>query len=225
MKKMTIGEKIKKLRVNNRMTQAELASKSGISQQMISKLEGNKADSTSEILALADALGIDPTYFKSGTNVDYSPVGGIARHQTNQETQTPVPVKIHGMVPLISKVQAGEWMEAADVFQTGDAEQWLPCPAPHSKNTFALRVQGISMEPRYHDGDIVFVDPDIPAVHGKNVVVRLHATDEVTLKSLVIEGSKMYLKALNPDWPGAKFIDITGDATICGVVIGKWVSE
>ena len=49
-----------------------------------------------------------------------------------------------GKVPLISFVQAGEWVEAHDPYQPGDAEAWLPCLAPHSNDTFALRVRGDS---------------------------------------------------------------------------------
>jgi len=40
----------------------------------------------------------------------------------------------------------------------------------------------------------------------------------------VIEGDKKYLKALNPAWP-EKIIEINGNATLCGVVFGKWTDE
>jgi SOS-response transcriptional repressor LexA len=41
---------------------------------------------------------------------------------------------------------------------------------------------------------------------------------------LIIEGDRKYLKALNPAWP-EQIIEINGNATICGVMIGKWVPE
>lgn len=79
------------------------------------------------------------------------------------------------------------------------------------------------MEPKYQDGDIIFVDPDVAPSHGSHVVVRLGDEQEATFKQLVLEGSRRFLRALNPDWPGPKLIEIDGNATIVGVVIGKWV--
>lgn len=78
-------------------------------------------------------------------------------------------------------------------------------------------------KPSYEDGDIVFVDPDMPAEHGKCVVVRLDDENEATFKQLIVEGNERFLRPLNPDWPGPKLIRINGNATICGVAIGKWV--
>jgi len=68
------------------------------------------------------------------------------------------------------------------------------------------------------------VDPDAEARQGSRVVVRLERDKEATFKELVIEGERKYLRALNPAWPGS-VIEVTAEAMICGVVIGKWVDE
>lgn len=128
-------------------------------------------------------------------------------------------------VPLISWVQAGHWCEAIDPFEPGDAEDWLFCPVNHGSSTFALRVRGVSMEPKYRDGAIIYVDPDRSADHLSNVIVRMEDEAEVTFKQLVIEGEKRFLRPLNPDWPGPKLISIDGDAVICGVVIGQFIED
>jgi SOS-response transcriptional repressor LexA len=130
---------------------------------------------------------------------------------------------MQGQVPLISWVQAGALAEVIDNFAPGDADVWHACPRRHGPHTFALRVRGISMEPKFQDGDIIFVDPDVAAEHGRNVVVRFEDSKEATFKQLLIEGEHQYLRALNPDWPGPRLIEIDASATICGVVIGKFV--
>ncbi len=122
--------------------------------------------------------------------------------------------------PLISWVQAGEWTEIAGEAGPGDAETYLPCPTTCSKETFVLRVEGMSMEPKFHEGDLIFVDPNVAAVHGKYVVVRLDESNEATFKQLIVEGNQQYLKALNPDWPN-RIIEVNAAATICGVVVFK----
>lgn len=124
------------------------------------------------------------------------------------------------LVPVISWVQAGSWHEVIDNFQPGDAEEWLPCPVRCSRETFVVRVRGESMEPRFHDGELIFVDPQGEARNKSFVVVRLDDSKEATFKQLIIEGDKRYLKPLNPHWP-EPVIQINGGATICGVVIFK----
>lgn len=138
-------------------------------------------------------------------------------------------VKLMGAVPLISSVQAGAWSEVFDPFAPGVAEEWLPCPVRHGPRTYAVKVRGESMRnpdgrPSYNDGDILFVDPDRSANHGDRVIVRLDDQAEATFKQLLIEDGRKMLKALNPDWK-PRYVEINGNATISGVVIGKWVPE
>jgi len=123
----------------------------------------------------------------------------------------------HRSLPLISWVQAGSFSEVMDNFQPGQAEEWLPCPFSSGENAFALTVNGPSMEPEYKDGDIIYVDPDRQPINGSHVVVRLAQSNEATFKKLVMDGGKVYLQALNPDWP-ERIIQINGDAEIVGVV-------
>jgi SOS-response transcriptional repressor LexA/predicted DNA-binding transcriptional regulator AlpA len=129
---------------------------------------------------------------------------------------------IRGRIPLISWVQAGHWSEVVKAFTEEDAEEWLPALRAMSRRAFAIRVEGQSMEPMFRHGEIIYVDPEVHAEHGKYVVVQLDDEPQATFKSLVIEGGHKFLRPLNPDWPGPKFIPINGNATIIGVVVGKW---
>lgn len=133
--------------------------------------------------------------------------------------------KVLGHVPIISWVQAGSWSEAIDIYAPGYAEEYLPCPVPHSGSTFAVRIRGESMyNPHerwsFRDGDVIFVDPERPARHRSFVVVKLQDSQETTFKQLIVEGDQKYLKALNPNWP-EPIIRVQGDADICGVAIAK----
>lgn len=127
---------------------------------------------------------------------------------------------IRSLHPLISWVQAGEWTEISEGYVPQYESELLPCPVRCSEETFVLRVQGVSMEPKFHEGDLIFVDPDAAPVHGKYVVVQLDESNEATFKQLIVEGDRQYLKALNPDWPN-RIIEVNATATICGVVVFK----
>ena len=130
-------------------------------------------------------------------------------------------------VPVISWVAAGNFCAISDPYLPGTADRWLPCPVPHSKSAYALVVTGLSMynpigKPSFEDGDVIFVDPEIAPRNKSCVIVRLDDKQEATFKQLIIEAGSQYLVPLNPDWP-EKFIEVAENATICGVVIGKWV--
>jgi len=133
-----------------------------------------------------------------------------------------------GFVPLISWVQAGEWREAVDTFQPGDAEEWLPCPKPHSPHAFALRVRGDSMQSpypgqkTYPEGTIIYVDPDMSPTPGKRVVAKIRDTGEVTFKEYSEDAGKKFLRPLNPQYP---VIKIDEKVEIIGVVIGSYLPE
>jgi SOS-response transcriptional repressor LexA len=134
---------------------------------------------------------------------------------------------IRGKIPLISWVQAGAWESIVDNFAPGDAEQWLDSPINVSSSSYYLRVRGESMfDPADHrsfrEGELALVDPNAQAEHKSLVVVRLDDEAEATFKQLILEGGKKYLKALNPNWPNRIF-EVNGNATICGVVKGKFV--
>lgn len=70
----------------------------------------------------------------------------------------------------------------------------------------------------YRPGDMIFVDPEVPACHGDDVIALMHDTGETTFKRLIEDGTQRYLKALNPNWP-EPYIKINGNCSIIGTVI------
>jgi SOS-response transcriptional repressor LexA len=220
MRESTLASRLRDARKARELTQVQLSKLSGVRQSDISKIERGDTQRTTSAVELAQALQCDPVWLATGDgemrvnappSVEVEPVqGGLG-------------------VPLISWVQAGNWSELSDPYLVGEAEDWLPCPVRHGPRTYCVRVRGDSMfnpggRPSYADGDIIFVDPDRDAKTGDRVIVRLDDQQEATFKQLLIEDGRKLLKALNPEW-SPRYIEINGNATITGVVIGKWVPE
>lgn len=183
----TLGENLKKIRKAKKMTQKELAQKSGVKQSVISDLETGNAKSTGSILELANALSVTAEELKKGVFDETS--------LTNVATVVP------RMAPVLSWVQAGAMtnVEAVDMSQV---EEWLPIPDGDCEKCFYLKVQGLSNYPEFHEGDYILVDPTLPfgdMNSGDIIVVRKF--DDATFKRLVIEpdGTK-YLQAINPEF-------------------------
>lgn len=117
--------------------------------------------------------------------------GGIAKPAANHGNTSPAEIK--GRVPLISWTTAGNWGEIVDNFQPGDADEWISTTANIGPYSFALKIDGNSMEPKIPNGSTVIVDPDGDAKHRSIVIVRQNHDTEATCKRLIIDGGEKIL--------------------------------
>lgn len=208
------GKRIRQLRNELGWSQDELGSKVDLSQGAIGHLEKAVRKDTPKLHAIADALNTTVTWLETGLGNKYKP-----------NTEVPSNNDVSSSVPVISWVAAGSF-ESVELIPEDELLKWVPCPVPHSKNTFALKVVGISMEnpngkPSFEDGDIIYVDPEREPENKSFVVVTLDGSSQATFKQLIIELDGKYIQPLNPNWH-EQIIKINGNATINGVVIGKW---
>lgn len=188
---------------------ADLSNKAGINKSSISQwYSGRNKPSGKNLLTLAEFLRCEPNWLLTGKgNVPTDFVDENVLDSTE---------RVVGHYPLISWVQAGTWTEAVE-FPPGEFE-YYPCPKKCSDKTFLLKVTGDSMEPRFHEGDLIYIDPMEDAIHKKFVVAKLTDDNTTTFKQLIIEDGKKFLKALNPNWH-TQYVPINGNCEIIGVVI------
>jgi len=183
----TLGNNLKKIRKAKKITQKELAQKSGVKQSVISDLETGNAKSTGSILELATALGVTAEDLKKGI--------------FGEDSITNVmPLKV-SKAPVLSWVQAGNWTNIQSI-DLAEVDEWLPLPDDECENCFYLKVQGLSNFPDFLEGDYILVNPDVQysdMLSGDMIVVRKN--DDATFKKLVIEtDGTRYLQALNPEF-------------------------
>lgn len=195
---LNLGAAIRRIREARNISLDTLALKTGLDKGNLSRIErGKQSVPTQRLEQIAAALGVAPidVYVTAdGGNVEEGPELGKG-------------------VPLISWVQAGSWQDVIDNLQPGQGER-ISTTWPARAHTFALRVRGDSMEPKFPDGSIIIVEPEISAQPGDFVIVRQNG-DEATFKQLILDGSIYYLKPLNPRYP---ILKLDEDAAICGVV-------
>ncbi len=125
-----------------------------------------------------------------------------------------------GQVPIISWAQAGNWPHIADHFQPNEAKDYIATTMQAQPRTYAVRVEGDSMVnptgwPSFPEGMIIIVEPELDAAPGDFVIVRQNNDKEGTLKQLIKDSGRYYLKPLNPRYP---ILELLPDALICGVV-------
>jgi SOS-response transcriptional repressor LexA len=206
---MDLGKRVEKRRAQLGMTQAQVGLIAGLAQNSIHNIESGETKRPRKIDALAQALNCTPEYLLFG-------IGEANNDEQNINSNVSPGPAIKATAPLISWVQAGAWSEISEI-KAYDAERFM-CPVNCSELTFVLKVQGISMEPKFHEGDLIFVDPEAECIHGSYVVARLDDDNQATFKQLIIEGDHKFLKAANPSWP-EQLIPINGNCTLVGKVI------
>ena len=145
--------------------------------------------STSNIYTLAHFLGVTPEWLTYG-----------------DKNVVPNSIENTFSYPLISAVQAGVFTE---IFDLEDSEGYKEVGS--EKETvgegFFLRISGMSMEPKFSEGDLVLVDTGLKP-HPGDYVVAVNGTGEATLKryrelgELSVSGAPHFeLVQLNSDYP------------------------
>lgn len=214
----TITDRINKIIDESGLNQSEVARFIGVAPQAIRKWQSGESTAIKgeNLIKLAKLGKTSMEWIQTGKqDREHIVKEGAAEYHANIN-QVPLAKK----VPLIDLVAAGDWTDVADPYPVGEAERWEFCPVPHGENTFAVRINGESMEPKFHHGEIIFCDPSKESFNGDFVIAKMTDENQATFKQLVIEGGQKMLKAINPNWP-VKYLPINGNCHIVGKVIAR----
>ncbi len=127
------------------------------------------------------------------------------------------------MVPLMGTIAAGEPIPvpSAETWSS-EAQEMIKVPTDiltAKPPVFALKVKGTSMiDALINDGDIVLMKPATSADNGEMVAVWLKDRQEVTLKRLYHEKTKVRLQPANPTMK--PFYEPEDNVEVQGKVVG-----
>ena len=173
---MVTLEAINEAMAAQKRRQSEVAALLNIDQTAVSKmLAGKRSMKLSEASKLAAWLGIAAT----------------------PSTVTPAPVFAPAMwprdVPVYGSALGGDYLDAGGerieqtILEMTEAIDYAPRPPSFAGNRtmYALYVVGSSMEPRYEQGEVIYVDPRRPPMAGDFVVVQLRNAEDDVVTALV----------------------------------------
>jgi SOS-response transcriptional repressor LexA len=181
------------------LRQVDLVKLTGYSQPTVANwLNGRTTNLKSEsAIRAAKALNVSVAWLTQG-------IGSV--DQTffdNNVRETSLGCK---RIPIISYVQAGLPNLAVDNRNAEDfvlVDQDYKC----SELTFALIINGDSMEPKFSEGDVIIVDPELRPHPGDYVVASTENGEEATFKKYRVVGMGrtgqpvFELVPLNTDYP------------------------
>nr|DAF21220.1 MAG TPA: LexA-like protein [Caudoviricetes sp.] len=212
----TLGERIKAYREQLKISQKELAERCNNidtksenarwGQPRIANYEkGNRTPDLEDISIISKALNILPEVLAFDSNISEIKES-ICRY------------------PLLSPIQAGLWTDIRSL-EGFDGYEMIPSTVIASENSFYLRIEGKSMLPRFNEGDLVLIDPDIAPTPGK-FVAAINGNNEATFKQYKELGTRneygiahFELVPLNPMFPTLS--SLNQEIRIIGVAVEK----
>ena len=183
---MSFSELLKQCRKKQGISQAELASKLGVTQQAVGKWESGKSSpDPSTVARIAELLNTTADYLLGL----YRPVSNVSAPEERFFGSYS-----ESLIPVIGTVKAGY---GALAFEEDYGSEYASVKDPDSY--FYLVVRGDSMEPRIQDGDLALVHRQ-PVLDSGDLGVLIYGEGEGTLKRYVRRGNAVVLQPFNPDY-------------------------
>ncbi|MFR1104046.1 MAG: LexA family protein [Acutalibacteraceae bacterium] len=210
---MTIGKRIKQLRMRNNLSQAELGKIAGVTDKAVSTWEQDqKIPRMGAIEKMALYFGVTKSYIIDGVDDgtrDFEP--------TIPPGFEPLPEM--QLIPLVGEIACGMPITAEE-----NLDGYVEAPKGRHID-FALTCKGESMvDAGISDGDVVFVRKQPTVENGQIAAVRVNG--EATVKRVYINGNAMILQPANINFlPQTYAISELDDVAIEGLVVGwtHWV--
>lgn len=175
-----------------------LSDATGVSQQNVRKwLSGEALPEMRKIPELARRLGVRLEWL----------IGGVGDMVRDDKTI---------WIPVITWRDVPRWLnpESRNDVEKLDA---LPFSGKTGPDTFAVAMQGASMEPDFMDGDFIVIDPGLPWKHQSFVLASAGSGTE-TIRKVLMDGGRPVLMLSNLKYPSQ--VDSERNK-ILGTVIGK----
>lgn len=178
---MTMGERIKQLRIQKGLTQEELGKYIGVKKAAIMKYEKGNVQNMkrSSIEILSKLFNVTPSYLMC-----------IDENENNSNKNK----LICKRVPVLGSIPAGIPIEMIeDIIDYEDISEDM---LKGGKEYFALKVNGDSMYPEYLNGDIIIVLKQNNCENGQDCVIAVNG-DDATFKRVFKYDNGITLQPLN----------------------------
>ena len=165
------------------LTQSKFAKILGKSQGQISLILNGKSNISGDMIQLLRyKFNVNPDFILKGKRPMFLEKFSINRR-----------------IPIIADIPAGDWRFWYDSYAAGVGEDYIVAtPDVKGENLIAVRVEGDSMEPKLHEGDILIINPH-KEFHAGIAVVR-HGEGFKIRNVRKVSSRRWYLMPQNPKY-------------------------
>ncbi|KFC06343.1 helix-turn-helix family protein [Trabulsiella guamensis ATCC 49490] len=226
MEKWTFAQRLKIAMAEQGLNQSSLAVKVGVSQAAIQKLTSGRARSTTKLLALANALNVNPSWLESGSgpmrNIDSEQLLISNRNQKSEIAKTRLKAVVWEdmeqtedgefvHIPLIN-VNFSAGLGSCEVIDDESFSLVFRKYSLHKMGVSAsqarlVRVSGDSMSPTLSDGDIVGINMAETEIRDGKTYAICH-DDMLRIKTLVARPGEILIRSLNRDLYPDEVLDV-----------------
>lgn len=210
---MDLGPLMRKYREAKGLTQVKLAEVSGMSQQMIQKIEAESAGADETVRRIARLLEVPNDLIeRTLENRQRHQVGAAMRRTPKTaanisrvaELTPPRPAYAEKMIPVMG--HAAGALPGNGHLIMGEQRALVPCPPTlvNVEGAYAVYVSGTSMMPRYRPGELLFIHPLKEPAPGDYVVAQIEDETSGELFGYVKQfvgwqGDELVLSQHNPE--------------------------
>ena len=212
---MSLAIRLKHAREKKKLSQEALASRVGIKQQAVQRIEVGKVKSTGYVVQLARALGVTPDWLALGEEP-------LALALNIAETRAIYSVAQTSQAPLLS-------LQDIDEMQILPLKTWtgtfLPVLNLESDHCFALQLKDNSMSSGAVDtvsfckNDYIIAEANRQPKSNDFVIAKLPDSAQAAFRRYVVEKAQVLLQPLNPQYAT---VAMKPEIKICGVVFLRY---
>lgn len=199
-----LSANLKKLLLNAKISENELARKTGIAQQVINRiLSGQNQNpkistliplSNFFMVSISQLIGDDIFEVKTKINTSHLGWEEIPLLEWDSIIKEPLThLILHSNTQILIDVKP-------------------------SNNIFALRMVGNSMEPKFSEGTILIFDPNKKPTNGDFALLK-SPSDGLEVRQILIKNKKIYKKCLNPIHANYAALEIMDMVNYIGLLI------
>lgn len=203
MKKLSIN--LKALMAELRITESELARRTGIGQPVVHRIASGETDNpkVGTLSPIANFFAVSISQLIGDEPLPNNRLPGTFNPGTQGWTQ----------VPLLDWEQLNKW---PDVTPSEKPIRNISVDLHLGEHSYALQVKDTTMEPRFPEGTIIIADPTLKPKDRDFVLAYVEGHKLPTFKQLLVDGESIYLKPLNSDF---KALLLDKDHRFLGVVV------
>lgn len=223
---MHTGERLKEIRIEAKLSQAQLAKLCGLAQSTIADLERNRNSGSSKIAVIAKALGVSAIWLSDGKGNKYETTPSLVVHSFQKPSEDFVTISQFNEVGASMGMGVLLAEQPGQITSWNVTKEWLAKNIPANTGSGNLSIItgfGDSMKGMFNPGDPIVVDTGVTACRHDGVYF-FRVGDEGFVKRLQrIPGQGIKVISVNPEYE-SWVITPDMDFQVLGKVLKVWES-